>query len=368
MRCLGHAANVTERKHTIPILANALLEAEDGLLRITGTDLELAITDQIEATIDKPGRATMPARLVHDMISKLPEKAMVYLETDAANDRIVITAGRFNTSVVSLPVEDFPAMSGGASGVTFKLPGATLRKIIDRTRCAIATDETRYYLNGFYLHTAGARDSRTLRAVATDGHRLALIDVPLPERLEGVEFPGVIVPRKTALELRRLLDDNVVDVTLTISETRFTMATESATLRSKLVDGTFPQYEAVIPAPGESIITLDRTELVATLSRVAAVASERSRAISLENRDGSVEVACHAADAGSASEFLDPSKAEVSGCRDGFRIGFQARYVQEAAEQFAGKMRLHVGDGNMAVRIDDTEQPEYLHVLMPMRV
>ncbi|MGY8958294.1 MAG: DNA polymerase III subunit beta, partial [Alphaproteobacteria bacterium] len=205
LRSLNHVQSVVERRNTIPILANVLIDARDGAINLTATDMDIAIVETGSTTVSAPGATTAPAHTLYDIVRKLPDGAQIDLETKAENDQLVLVAGRSRFTLATLPMEDFPSMSAGDMPHTFQIPASELRSLMDRTRFAISTEETRYYLNGIYLHTTEADGIPVLRAAATDGHRLARVEMPLPVGAEGM--PGVIIPRKTVAELRKLIDE-----------------------------------------------------------------------------------------------------------------------------------------------------------------
>ena len=206
MKALAHIQSVAEKRNTIPILANVLIQVRDGRLAFTATDMEIAIVEEVAASTSRNGATTAPGRnTLYDIVRKLPESAEIELDHPGGDAQLALRAGRFATSLVVLPVEDFPSMTAGQLPHHFHLPSLVLRGLIDRTRFAISTEETRYYLNGIYLHATVAEGARMLRAVATDGHRLARVEEALPEGAETI--PGVIIPRKTVGELRKLLDE-----------------------------------------------------------------------------------------------------------------------------------------------------------------
>src|SRR5499427_7120045 len=223
LRSLGHVHRVVERRNTIPILANVLVKAERGKLSLKATDLDLEVTDAIAAEVSPAGSTTVPAHMFYEIVRKLPEGAQIILE--GSGDRAVLSlrAGRSRFTLQTLPESDFPDLAAGEMSHSFKLAAADLKRLIDKTQFAISTEETRYYLNGIYLHTAGTAKSPTLRAVATDGHRLAQVELPMPEGAGGM--PGIIVPRKTVGEVQRLIEDTAAEVVIELSQTkiRFTI-------------------------------------------------------------------------------------------------------------------------------------------------
>src|SRR5918993_2892905 len=207
LKALGHVHRVVERRNTIPILSNILLRAGEGSLRLKATDLDIEVTETIPADITEAGSTTVPAYMIYDIVRKLPDGAQVSLEMTPDMGQMQIRSGRSRFMLQALPESDFPDLAAGDLPHRFALPAADLKRLIDKTQFAISTEETRYYLNGIYFHTveAGSGAGTMLRAVATDGHRLARVEMPAPQGAEGM--PGVIVPRKAVAEIQKLGED-----------------------------------------------------------------------------------------------------------------------------------------------------------------
>ena len=256
MRALSHVQAVVERRNTIPILSNILMVAEGDKLSLTATDLDIEATDAAPAEIKKAGSVTAPAQTLFDVVRKLPEGAEVTL--DLADSRLSISSGRARFALPTLPAADFQTMAKEAAPIKFEIEAAELRRLIDKTRFAISTEETRYYLNGIYLHHAKGAKGPVLRTVATDGHRLALAETVAPKGSAALK--GVIVPRKAVAEIRRLLDDAPETVTVEASDSKITVHIGEAVLTSKLIDGSFPDYQRVIPKDNNRILTLDNKD------------------------------------------------------------------------------------------------------------
>ena len=238
LKAVSQAQSVVERRNTIPILANVLIEAEGDSISFRATDLDIEVVDRAEAQVERAGATTVSAVMLHEIIRKLPDGALVQLTDDGAAGRLTIQAGRSTFSLATLPKEDFPVMASSEYTANFSAPASTLRRLFDKSKFAISTEETRYYLNGVYMHVAKGEDGPVLRCVATDGHRLARIDTAVPEG--AADMPGVIVPRKTVGELRKLLDEDDMQIAVSVSETKVRFATPVITLTSKVIDGTFP--------------------------------------------------------------------------------------------------------------------------------
>ncbi|MCA8929242.1 MAG: DNA polymerase III subunit beta, partial [Alphaproteobacteria bacterium] len=326
LKALAHAQSVVERRNTIPILANIRLAAEDGKLSLTATDMDLSIVEETEVAVAGAGATTAPAHMLYDIARKLPEGAQVELDSTAKDGQLTLRAGRSTFGLASLPEEEFPVLAGGEQGHTFKVAARDLRSLIDRARFAISTEETRYYLNGIYLHEAENEGVAVLRAVATDGHRLARVEIPLPEGAAGM--PGVIVPRKAVGEVRKLLDDATDEVQVTVSETKIHFVFGPVELTSKLIDGTFPDYQRVIPQGNDKTLAVDCQAFREAVDRVATISTERSRAVKLAIDDNTLTLSASSADSGTANEEL-----EVEYGAGAMEIGFNARYLLDIAQQ-----------------------------------
>ena len=282
LKAVAQAQSVVERRNTIPILANVLIEAEGDTVSFRATDLDIEVVDKAAAQVERAGATTVAAVTLHEIVRKLPDGALVTLAEEGASGRLTVEAGRSNFSLATLPREDFPVMATSEYSSNFSAPAPVLRRLFDKSKFAISTEETRYYLNGVYMHVADGEEGKALRCVATDGHRLARIDAPLPDG--AGEMPGVIVPRKTVGELRKLLDDDDMEIAVSVSETKVRFATPDIMLTSKVIDGTFPDYTRVIPQGNTRKLEVDASDFARAVDRVATVSSERSRAVKMAGR------------------------------------------------------------------------------------
>ncbi|KAA2213451.1 DNA polymerase III subunit beta [Teichococcus oryzae] len=365
LKALAHVQSVVERRNTIPILANVMLAAQENTLTMTATDMEIAIVEAVpEVTVARAGRTTAPAATLYEIVRKLPDGARVELDHPGGDAPLALRAGRFATSLMVLPVEDFPSMTEGKLPHGFDITPTMLRELVDRTKFAISTEETRYYLNGIYVHATEAEGQPVLRAVATDGHRLARIEEPLPEGAAGM--PGVIIPRKTVNEIRKLADETSEPVQVRLSDTKIRFAFGSVHLTSKLIDGTFPEYERVIPRGNDKIMTVDKRAFAEAVARVAAISSERSRPVKLSIKPDSLTLTASSPDQGQAEEELDGGAVTYGSSP--IEIGFQARYLADITDQIADKVEFRFADGSAPTVVVDAAKPEALYVLMPMRV
>ncbi|MBV8971552.1 MAG: DNA polymerase III subunit beta [Sphingomonadaceae bacterium] len=360
LKCLAHVQSVVERRNTIPILSNVLIEARDGGLRLMATDLDLQVVETVPAHITTPGATTVSAHTLFDIARKLPEGAQV--EISVAAEKMTVTADRYRSNLATLPRDDFPVIAETDLPTKFSLEAETLREIIDGTRFAISTEETRYYLNGIFLHVAGG-DTPKFRAVATDGHRLARIELDLPEGAKGM--PDVIVPRKCVGEIRKLLDevDGLVEIQLSPSKIRFKLG--NAVLTSKLIDGTFPDYSRVIPTANDRLLRIDRKSLAQGVDRVAAIATtEKVRAVKIALGHDKVTLSVTSPENGTASEEIPADYAAPE-----FEVGFNYRYLLDILDQVnSDAVEVHLADAAAPTLIRQDDSSAALYVLMPMRV
>lgn len=364
LKSLAHVHRVVERRNTIPILSNVLLKTEDGALRLKATDLDLEITESVAATGEQEGATTVPAHLLYDIVRKLPDGAEVKLSTNTDGNQMTVSSGRSNFRLQCLPESDFPDITAGTLSHAFTIKAAEFARLIDRTHFAISTEETRYYLNGIFLHTIEADGDLKLRAVATDGHRLARAEMAAPAGSEGM--PGIIIPRKTVGELQKLLgdgeDDAAIEVELSDAKIRVTIG--PVVLTSKLIDGTFPDYQRVIPQNNDKALTLDRQSFSAAVDRVSTISSERGRAVKLAVSDSQLTLTVNSPDSGTATEEL-----AVGYDSDDIEIGFNARYLLDITGQLTGDEAVFMlADAGSPTLIKDGGDDATLYVLMPMRV
>ena len=365
LRCLSHVQSVVERRNTIPILSNVLIDADaGGGVKVMATDLDLQVVETMTAaSVEGAGAITVSAHLLFDIARKLPDGSQVSLET--ADNRMVVKAGRSRFQLPTLPRDDFPVIVEGELPTSFELPARELAEMIDRTRFAISTEETRYYLNGIFLHVSDEARP-VLKAAATDGHRLARYTLDRAEGAEGM--PDVIVPRKAVGELRKLLEealDSNVQIDLSASKIRFALGGEGGVvLTSKLIDGTFPDYSRVIPTGNDKLLRLDPKAFFQGVDRVATIATEKTRAVKMGLDEDKVTLSVTSPDNGTAAEEI---AAEYKS--EGFEIGFNANYLKDILGQIdSDTVELHLADAGAPTLIRRDENSPALYVLMPMRV
>ncbi|PPJ48086.1 DNA polymerase III subunit beta [Rhizobium sp. KAs_5_22] len=362
LKSLNHVHRVVERRNTIPILSNVLLRAEGASLAMKATDLDLEITEATPAMVEQAGATTVPAHLLYEIVRKLPDGAEVLLATTPDGASMTVASGRSKFSLQCLSETDFPDLTAGNFSHSFKLKASDLKMLIDRTQFAISTEETRYYLNGIFLHTIESGGALKLRAVATDGHRLARADVEAPSGSEGM--PGIIIPRKTVGELQKLMDNPDLLVTVEVSDAKIRLTIGEIVITSKLIDGTFPDYQRVIPAANDKEMRVDCQTFAQAVDRVSTISSERGRAVKLALSDGHLMLTVNNPDSGSATE-----EVAVGYENDAMEIGFNAKYLLDITAQLSGDDAIFLlADAGSPTLIRDTAGDDALYVLMPMRV
>ncbi|MCI5048451.1 MAG: DNA polymerase III subunit beta [Aquisalinus sp.] len=361
LKALGHVQSVVERRNTIPILSNVLLQAEGNALALTATDLDIEIAEQVSADVEQAGAITASALTLYEIVRRLPEGAQVRLDTEGSDGRLKLTAGKSDFNLAVLPDQDFPSLTVDNEGVEFSMPSKELKRLIDKTRFAMSQEETRYYLNGVYFHAVTEGD-RALRAVATDGHRLARLDSPLPDGADNI--PGVIIPRKAVLELRRLLDDAGEQVQVSVSEAKVRFTFDSVTLTSKLIDGTFPDYQRVIPSGNDRTLKVETADFAKAVDRVSTVSADKTRSVKMILEGDHLQLIVNNPETGSAQEELN-----VDYGAEALEIGFNAKYLLDVASQIDGDTAtFEFADPSSPTLISDEEDVQALYVLMPLRV
>lgn len=362
VKALGHVQSVVERRNTIPILSNVLLQAEGGALTLTATDLDIEISESAPADVARKGSTTVSALNFFEIVRRFPEGAQVRLEMMQDEGRLQVSAGRSQFKLAVLPEEDFPTLSAADLGVRFSVSTADLVRLFDKARFAMSQEETRYYLNGVYLHAFSDGANKQLRAAATDGHRLARLDAPLPAGAD--KMPGVIVPRKAVAEIGRLLGDAEETVDIAVSETKIRFGFGAGHLTSKLIDGSFPDYERVIPKNNAGVLRVETKDFAQAVDRVATISADRTRSIKMAIENDRLRLTVNNPEAGSALEELS---VDYSG--DALEIGFNARYLLDIAGQIEGAtMTFRLADPASPSIVIDEDDPRALYVLMPLRV
>jgi DNA polymerase-3 subunit beta len=351
-----------ERRNTYPILANVLLNAAEGRIELRATDLDIEVTEAVPAMVATAGTTTVPAHTLYEIVRKLADGAEVRLESEGS-EQLLVTSGRSRFHLACLSPDSFPDLKSGTFSHQFAIPATALRELIERTQFAISNEETRYYLNAIYLHPLEVGGAPTLRAGATDGHRMARAEIAAPAGAEGM--PGIIVPRKTVAEVQKLLDGAEGDVSIELSDTKIRFTLGAVVLLSKLIEGTFPDYERVTPKNNDKEMHVDRGAFATAVDRVSTIASERGgKAVKLSMREGQLELSVTNPDHGTASEEI-PVEFEP----ESFEIGFNARYLLDIVGQIRSDNAVFLfNDAGSPTLVREDGEARALYVLMPMRV
>lgn len=362
LKALAHVTGVVERRSTIPILSNVLLRAEGAELTLTATDLDIEVVEHIPAMVTQPGGTTLQAVILHDIVRKLPDGAQLELSRTGDDSQMNVVSGKARFALQALAPDDFPSVDAGEMTHSFELEAKALKRLIEKTQFAISTEETRFYLNGIYLHAAEGKDGPVLRSVATDGHRLAQVEMPLPEGAAGI--PGVIVPRKTVTELRKLCEDGDMKMKIELSESKIRLSTDGLKLTSKLIDASFPDYDRVIPKDNDKLMSVSNTEFAAAVDRVSTLSTDKGRAVKLIISKDQLTLSVTNPDSGSAEEQI-----AVQYDNDPLEIGFNARYLLDISSQVESDvMNFLMSDPGAPTMVRDGSDETALYVLMPMRV
>jgi len=359
LKALGHLQSVVEKRNTIPILSNVKLTGYTGTLELMATDMEIGLTERIPADVQKDGAITVPVHMLYDIVRKLPDGTQVHFrKSETEEGRLAIHAGHSHFLLPFLSASEFPVIHPGDMDHHFTLTASELTALGNKTRFAVSTDETRYYLNGIFLHSL----EQTLIAVSTDGHRLAKMAVTLPAGAEHIS--GMIIPRKTVGELLKLIEGLETPVEISVSKTKIAFVCGEAVLISKLVEGTYPEYQNVIPDSSNHIMEVEVAQLIGAVDRIATVSSEKTRAIRLMLADNRLELAAANEKSGSGEEVI-----EVSYTGAPMDCGFNARYILDVLATIESKtVQFMFSDKGDATIILDPASHGALYVIMPMRI
>lgn len=347
---LTRVYNAVEKRQTIPILGNVLIKADSGTLTATATDLDVSVTSTAAATVIQPGATTVRADQFVDIVKALNKGKPVTLESDGMT--LSIQSGRSKLKLASLPIDDFPTIAGDDYTSEFETPEESLARLFNLSAIAMSAEETRYYLQGVYLHPADG----IVRAVATDGHRLAKIDSDIE-----ADFPGVIVPRKTVGLLKSLLSDG--NATVRISETKIQIDLGHSVVTSKVIDGTFPDYSRIIPRDHKSEVTISAADVKQAAALVAKVSGERVRAVKITAEPGLLRLSVRSG----IDEGIEEVDAELDG--DPVECGFNSKYLADVLSVCNGDQAvLRFDGGGNPVVIRPSEDDRAVYIVMPMRV
>ena len=365
LKALSHIHGIVEVRHTLPILSNIILEAKDDKLILSSTNLDIYCSDKIKAEVLQSGEVSVSAVTFFEIIKRLPSGSEVLMIMEEGENEIRLTCGRSKFNLSTLKTDDFPIISDSDLSTNFVLSADELIRIIDKTKFAVSNEETRYYLNGIFLHKAERNSIQFLRAVATDGHRLAQYDIPLPQGAEDIT--GIIIPKKTIYELRKVLDDANGDVSVSLNENKIKFSFNDLKVVSKVIDGTFPDYTKVIPQNNDKNFKTNNSDLKNAIDRVSAVAANeesKSKAIKFCIENNSLSLSVESQSKGSANEMID-----VNYSGDKVDIGFNSKYIIDICNEVDGdEISISLSDSiSPAIILDKTDENLFF-VLMPMRI
>ncbi len=355
LKPLQQVAGVVERRQTLPVLSNVLIQVEGGKLAMTGTDLEVELIGTLQLDHAEDGEITVPARKLMDICRELPDSAEI--EFTYADQRLTIKSGRFRSTLSTLPAEDFPSVDRSAEEMSTELDAKSLKRLLDRTGFAMAQQDVRYFLNGMLIEIGDGH----VRTVATDGHRLALSTLEM-ETEGGVR--QVIVPRKGIVELQRLLQEVEGNIKVTIGANHLCAESADFTLTTKLVDGRFPDYERVVPKNGDKVVLADKQELRQALSRTAILSNEKFRGIRVNLSSGQLQLTANNPEQEEAEEVVS---VDYEG--SDLEVGFNVGYLQDVLGVVDGdKVKITLADANSSALLEEPENDDSVYVVMPMKL
>ena len=356
LKPLAQVVNVVERRQTLPVLANLLVQVKDGQLFLTGTDLEVEMVARQAVDDAQDGETTIPARKLFEIVRALPDGSKITVSQ--AGDKVTVQAGRSRFTLASLPANDFPSVDEVEATERVQVPEAALKELIERTAFAMAQQDVRYYLNGLLFDL---RD-QVLRCVATDGHRLALCEAPLDAGANAKR--QIIVPRKGVTELQRLLEGGDRALELEVGRNHIRVKRDDVTFTSKLIDGRFPDYEAVIPIGADREVRIDREVLRAALQRAAILSNEKYRGVRVEVSPGQLKISAHNPEQEEAQEEVE-AETKV----DALAIGFNVNYLLDALSALRDEhVVLQLRDANSSALVREAGSEKCRHVVMPLRL
>ncbi len=356
LKPLAQVVNVVERRQTLPVLANFLVQVQNGQLSLTGTDLEVEMVSRIAVEDAQDGETTIPARKLFEIIRALPDGSRITVSQ--TGDKITVQAGRSRFTLATLPSNDFPSVDEVEATERVAIGEATLKELIERTAFAMAQQDVRYYLNGLLFDLRGD----ALRTVATDGHRLALCETDLAKPSGSKR--QIIVPRKGVTELQRLLESGDREIELEVGRSHVRVKRDDVTFTSKLIDGRFPDYEAVIPIGADREVKVDREALRASLQRAAILSNEKYRGIRVEVSPGNLKISAHNPEQEEAQEEIE-ADTTVSD----LAIDFNVNYLLDALSALRDEeVIIQLRDSNSSALVRESSSEKSRHVVMPLRL
>ncbi len=358
LKALSSVNGAVEKKNTIPVLQNVKLDAQNGKVILSATDMDILVNSSFDTKMESNGQTTVPAQMFYDIIRKIPDANAIKISQDNPNI-LQISSGKSKYNLPCIDASEFPNLAEGEIGEEIEIDAQKLAKMIDKSRFAISSDETRYYLNGLYLQSIKIDSSFQLRCVATDGHRLAMSH--LSSDTLNTAF-GVILPKKSVNEIRRIID-GATSLKIAVSRAKIKVITEQTTILSKLIDGEFPDYEKVLPKGNDQIATINKKSLFDCVDRVSTVASDKHRSIKMTVENNKITLQINAGDGSYAHEELD---ADYSGNK--VEIGFNSRYLLDVIGQIdKEELLMKFKDGNSPALVE-AKDFNAVFVIMPVRI
>lgn len=369
LKALNHVQSVVERRHAIPILANIKLEAEKGgYLTLTTTDMDIAIQDKVKAEVSKTaGSTTVPVNVLFDIVRKIESDSDIFISQKKASDsKVLLKVNTSEFTIPSLPASEFPSFEVNKATHKFTIHSEVLKALFTKTRHAISNDETRYYLNGLYLHVTTPEDNApVLRAVATDGHRLARAQTIQPEGCN--DMPAIIIPKKTVSEVIKLLEDFVGNVEVSVSTNKITFNIGTTILNSKLIDGKFPDYDRVIPRNNDKTLEVPKESLARSIDLVISISNDKTRAVKFNIEPSKITV-CATSELNGNAKGVQEIAAKYDS-KEPVSIGFNARYVLDSLSAIDGDtVKVSIANNVSAIIAQDSQETNHVYILMPMQV
>ena len=353
---LSQVVGVVERRQTLPVLANFMLAAREGRLTVTGTDMEVELISSVPADVVQEGEITVPARKLVDIVKALPDGANI--KVSVSDEKATLTAGRSRFTLATLPASEFPATDQVETLENIAVAEASLKKMMDKTSFAMANQDVRYYLNGLLFDFAGQQ----LRAIATDGHRLAICD--LESSIDITSDRQLIVPRKGVMELSRMLSGDEDEVTLAIGRNHIRLVKGDTTFTSKLIDGRFPDYKAVVPVGADKQMLVDKTTFIQALQRAAILSNEKYKGVKLEAAGSTIKIVAHNPQ---HEEAVEEIEAELN--FDRLAVGFNVTYLLDALMAIdTDQVSLELKDANSSCLVSAPDSDINRHVVMPLKL
>jgi DNA polymerase III subunit beta len=359
LKSLSHGQSVVERHTSIPILTHILIQAKDNHILLSTTDLEISLIEKVQAQIIKEGSIAVPAHTLHELTRKVPDGENINIYYNDQSSQVELTSSNTIFNLSCLPSNNFPEIYSNQLPYKFEIPAKILSNTLNKCKISISKEESRYYLNGIFIHIY---NNKKFRVVSTDGHRLSLISMDIPKGAEKI--PDVILPKKTILELLKLITQEEEKITVCMSELQINFIFKSSKLSSRLIDGTFPNYEKVIPLKNDKIILINTKNLLNAIDRVSVMAQEKERSIKIIIKDDTLKLLAASSDRGSASEEI-----VIRDQKYNIKIGFNAKYLIDILQQVTSdQIKLLIKDDNTAVLIKDLKDTNSFYVVMPMRI